>query len=419
MGITMTRTVAEHLVAVLSAIQPLAPRELDLTDAGGRVLAADVTSTTPIPLFDNSAMDGYAVRSADLAGASAAHPITVPVAADIPAGAVRTDPVAPGTVARIMTGAPMPAGADAIVPVEYSDGGTTETRLTLAPEPGRHLRRAGEDLAAGDLVLPAGTVLHARQIAAAAAAGHGALTVHPRPRVAVISTGSELVTPGSTPRGGQIPDSNSYLLARLVAEAGAEPVRIGAVPDDEAEFARVLAEVSPRVDAIICSGGVSVGAYDVVKAVLAREPGMWFGTVSMQPGKPQGFGHLADGTTVFTLPGNPVSVYVSFAVFVAPALHRLAGHPVTAALPLVPARATSGWRSPAGREQFMPVRIAHDGDAPDGQPAYLVRPSSERGSGSHLVGTLAAADGLVRVPADVTEVNAGETVELLAEGRNR
>ncbi|SEE93195.1 gephyrin-like molybdotransferase Glp [Ruania alba] len=413
----MTRTVAEHLEQVLGAIEPLPPRPLDLADAGGYLLAADVTSTTPIPLFDNSAMDGYAIRCVDLAGASEDHPVTLPVDADIPAGAVSTEPVAPGTAARIMTGAPMPAGADAIVPVEYSDGGTTQVRLTLAPDPGRHLRRAGEDLAAGDLVLQAGTLLGARQVAAAAAAGHGSVTVHPRPRVAVISTGTELVTPGTAPVGGQIPDSNSYLLARLVTEAGAEPVRIGAVPDDEDAFARVLAEVSPDVDAIICSGGVSVGAYDVVKAVLAPEPGMWFGPVAMQPGKPQGFGRLTDGTVVFTLPGNPVSVYVSFEVFVAPALRRLAGHPVTASLPLVPAVAAIGWRSPAGREQFMPVRVeTPDGGPRPGQPAHLVRPSSERGSGSHLVGTLAAADGLARVPAEITEVAAGDTVDLLTGG---
>ncbi|WP_159621232.1 gephyrin-like molybdotransferase Glp [Ruania rhizosphaerae] len=409
----MTRTAAEHRRAVLTTVTPLPPVTVDLTETGGLVLAEDVASTTPIPLFDNSAMDGYAVRAAELTGTSEQHPRTLEVCADIPAGATRIAPLVPGAVARIMTGAPLPEGADAIVPVEYSDGGTEHVRLTLAPDVGRHVRRAGDDLSAGDVVLTAGTTLGARQVAAAAAAGHGRLRVHPRPRVAVISTGTELITPGTRPEHGQIPDSNSYLLAELVRQAGAEPVRIGAVPDDEAAFARLIAETSGQVDAIVCSGGVSVGAYDVVKAVLAPEPQMWFGPVAMQPGKPQGFGRLGDGTLVFTLPGNPVSVYVSFEVFVAPALHRLAGRLVPEKIPVTAARAWQGWASPAGREQFMPVRVVTAATGTDPVEVVRVQPASARGSGSHLVGTLASADALARVPADVTDVHAGDMIELL------
>ncbi|UFU03561.1 molybdopterin molybdotransferase MoeA [Ruania suaedae] len=414
----MTRTAAEHRRHILATVTPLPPATVDLAATGGLVLAGDVRSTTAIPLFDNSAMDGYAVRAAELTGADEHAPVAMPVSADIPAGATRIDPLAPGTVARIMTGAPLPEGADAIVPVERSDGGTEQVHLTLAPEVGRHVRRAGDDLAAGDLVLAAGTTLGARHVAAAAAAGHGRLTVHPRPRVAVISSGTELIAPGTTPEHGQIPDSNSYLLAELVRQAGADPIRIGAVPDDEATFARILAETSGQVDAIICSGGVSVGAYDVVKAVLAPEPAMWFGPVAMQPGKPQGFGRLGDGTLVFTLPGNPVSVYVSFEVFVAPALRALAGHAASPEIPVTAARAWQGWSSPAGREQFMPVRIVTAATESDPVEVVRVQPASARGSGSHLVGTLASADALARVPAEVTEVRPGDLIDLL-EGTER
>ncbi|MBZ2199188.1 molybdopterin molybdotransferase MoeA [Occultella gossypii] len=407
MGSPVKRSVAEHQRAVLAALEPLPARDVPIGSAGGAVLATDVHSRTPIPLFDNSAMDGYAVRRADLIGAGPDHPVTLPVIADLPAGTSARPQVGPGTVARIMTGAPMPPGADAVVPVEDTDAGTTTVTISAEPAEAAHIRRAGDDLAPGDLVLRAGTRLTARHLAAAAGAGHGTLAVHPKPRVAVISTGTELVDPGTAPAWGQIPDSNSYLLAQSVTEAGGTPVRIGAVPDDESEFARLLAEVSPDVDAIVLSGGVSVGAFDVVKAVLAPLPSMWFGPLAMQPGKPQGFGHLADGTVVFALPGNPVSVYVSFEVFVRPGLRRLAGdadpRPV-----LVDGVAEVGWRSPPGREQYMPV-VMDDGA---GGPVR-VRPSARRGSGSHLVGGLAGADGLARVAADVSEVRAGDTVAVL------
>ncbi|CAM3643278.1 gephyrin-like molybdotransferase Glp [Occultella aeris] len=410
MGDPVKRSVAEHQRAVLAALEPLPARAVPLGGAGGAVLAADVHSRTPIPLFDNSAMDGYAVRRADLVGAGPDRPVTLPVIADLPAGTSERPDVGPGTVARIMTGAPMPPGADAVVPVEDTDAGTTTVTITAEPAEAAHVRRAGDDLAPGELVLRAGTRLTARHLAAAAGAGHGTLTVHPRPRVAVISTGTELVDPGTTPAWGQIPDSNSYLLAQSVTEAGGTPVRIGAVPDDEAEFARLLAEVSPDVDAIVLSGGVSVGAFDVVKAVLAPLPSMWFGPLAMQPGKPQGFGRLADGTVVFALPGNPVSVYVSFEVFVRPGLRRLAGD--ADPLPvLVDGIAEVGWRSPPGREQYMPVVIMRGGAGAD--RILLVRPSARRGSGSHLVGGLAGADGLARVSADVDEVRAGDTVAVL------
>lgn len=403
------RTVAEHQAALAELTGPLPARTLPLAEAAGCVLAADVASRTSIPLFDNSAMDGYAVHAADLRGASPTHPVTLPVVADLPAGVTEAPAIPRGAVARIMTGAPMPDGPDAIVPVEDTDAGTEQVRITAGPMPGNHLRRRGEDVAAGDLVLPAGTVLGAPQLAAAAACGHGELLVHPRPRVAVVSTGSELVAAGQEPAWGQIPDSNSHLLAQAVREAGGEAIRLGAVADEAAEFQRVLDEVAPTVDLIVCSGGVSVGAYDVVKEVLAPLPTMWFGPVAMQPGKPQGLGRLPEGPVVVALPGNPVSVHVSFEVYLRPALARMAGHN-DGGTHLQEATVAVGWRSPSGREQYIPVLVE---PAASAGALPTVRPVTARGSGSHLVASLAGAQGLARVAAQTEQVEPGETVQVL------
>lgn len=400
----------EYRARLLAHAEPTRTIRTAVGQAAGLVLAEDLHARLDIPPFDNSAMDGYAVRSADISGATAEHPSVLPVTDDVPAGRTDRLTLAPGTAIRIMTGAPMPEGADTVVQVEATDGGTEQVSIREPREPGMHVRPAGEDLRVGDPVLSAGTRLTARHLGAAVAAGFGEVLVHTRPRVAVISTGSELVRAGAIPAFGQIPDSNSHVLAASVREAGCLADRVGAVPDDEAELCGTLADVAPQVDAIILSGGVSVGAYDVVKAVLAPVPTMWFGPVAMQPGKPQGSGTLPDGTLVITLPGNPVSVYVSFEVFVRPVLRRLAGE-LDVEPRFVPARAAVPWRSPAGREQYMPVTISHEGITP------LVHPASRRGSGSHLVGGLAGADGLARVPAEVTQVNEGDEVDVLEATR--
>lgn len=398
------RTVAQHLAHALSLVEPLPAEVVAIGDADGRVLARALLAPQALPRWDGSAMDGYAVRAADLVGAAPDRPVTLTVVADLPAGSGAQPHVGPGTAARIMTGAPVPPGADAVVAVEQTDGGVALVRIDAAPEVGRHIRPAGGDLSLGDLVLADGTLLGPAQVAAAAAVGVGTVEVRRRPRVAVISTGDELVADGAPLQRGQIPDSNSLLLAAQVRSAGGLAQRIGPVPDDVEALRDVLDRLDGTVDLVVTSGGVSMGAWDVVKAALMSEPGMEFVQVAMQPGKPQGVGRLAGGTPLLALPGNPVSAFVSFEVFVRPVLRRLLGQPEPAQeLGVV----VEGWRPSPGRAQVMPVRLG----PVDGVPGAVgIRPASSGGSGSHLVARLARADALALVDAGVEVVGPGDVV---------
>lgn len=400
------RTVAEHRAAALALAAPLEPVQVPIGAAAGHVLARDVRTDAPLPPWDNSAMDGYAVRAADVAGAGPAGPVVLRVVADLPAGSADAPVVGPGEAARIMTGAPVPPGADAVVPVEDTDGGTGVVEVRSPARPGAHVRRAGEDARAGDVVLAAGALLAERRVGAVAAAGAGAVTVHRRPRVLVLATGSELVAPGEPRARGQIPDSNSFLLATAVADAGCEVLRLRPVPDDAALLRGVLAEHEAGVDAVITAGGVSVGAYDVVKEALTGWGEVEFVAVAMQPGKPQGLGRLPGGTPVYCLPGNPVSVFVSFEVLVRPALLRMRGLAVVDR-PTVRAVVEDGWRTPPGRAQYMPVVLREE----DG--SWWARRAVPGGSGSHLAAGLAAADGLAVVPVDVPEVRSGDPLTVM------
>ncbi|WP_448006366.1 molybdopterin molybdotransferase MoeA [Agromyces bauzanensis] len=405
-GVAPLVRVSAHLERILASVAPLGTVEVvRLADAAGRTLATSVDALVDLPSFDNSAMDGYAVRRADVAAAAVDAPIVLDVVADLPAGSAEEVTIGPGQAARIMTGAPVPAGADAVVPVERTDAGTARVAIHAAPRPGHHIRLRGEDLRAGDRVLTAGMELGARRVAAAAAAGLAELPVVAVPRVAVVATGSELVEPGAPLARGRIHDSNSLLLAALVAEAGCAVSEIRRLPDDPHVLSEWL-ETRGDCDAVVFSGGVSVGAYDVVRHVLGGLGTVDFVRVAMQPGKPQAFGALPDGTPVFGLPGNPVSVAVSFEAFVRPALLRLAGR-AEVRRPTWRAVAAVGWRSPAGRRQYMPVALGADEGVP------TVRPATSGGSGSHLVGGLAAADGFAIIPEDVEEVAAGDLVEVV------
>lgn len=404
-------------MAALALASPLAAVRLGLEQAVGHVLVEGVVSPSALPRWDNSGMDGFAVRHQDVVGASEQTPVTLRVLADLAAGTDQTPTVVAGTAARIMTGAPLPPGADAVVPVEHTDALGPQLRgeapadvvqVRQEPAVGAHVRRAGEDVAVGDLVLAAGTLLGPTQLAAAAAVGWGDVSVRRRPRVAVMSTGDELVPPGSELRRGQIPDTNSYLLAELVRAAGGTPIRLGAVPDDAVELRAVLDRLeSDGVDAIITSGGVSMGAFDVVKEVLRDEPGMAFVQVPMQPGKPQGLGRLRGGTPMFALPGNPVSTFVSFEVFVRPAVLRMRGLQ-DVERSLVTCVAAEGWSCPEGRTQYIPVRFVA---GPDAVPR--VAPSARGGSGSHLVASLARCEGLAVVGAVTARVEVGDRVRVM------
>lgn len=408
-GATM-KTVDEHLKDILGTVDPGELIDLGLLEARGCLLAEDVTAPDALPAFDNSALDGYAVRFADLSDASEEVPLTLPVIGEIAAGSSGFYTVRQGMSVRIMTGAPMPVGADAIVPVEWTDGGTSRVQVRGQPKEGGGVRRRGEDVEPGEVVLRAGQRLGGAQIGLLAAVGRSRVRVCPRPRVVVLSTGSELVEPGEALGPGQLVDSNSYMITVAAQEAGCLAYRYGVVGDDPEELLRVIDDQLVRADAVVTTGGVSMGAYDVVKDVLARLGTVRFERVAMQPGMPQGFGTVGtDGKPIFTLPGNPVSAYVSFQVFVRPALRRMAGLEPRA-LETVSARLTEPLTSSARKRSFERAWLAC---GEDGQ--RVVR--AVGGHGSHLIADLAAANALIVVPEDTREVSAGQDVEvMLLEG---
>jgi len=399
-------TVQEHLSRIVESVQRLPPIGLDLLDAQGCVLAQDVTSEVSLPGFRNSAMDGYAVHAADLAAAGDAAPVVLPVAGDIAAGNTQTLSLAPGQSMRIMTGAPMPDGADAVVPVERTDGGLTRVVVSASVSVGQHVREAGEDVQAGDVVMSQGTRLGPRQIALLAAVGTGEVRVTPRPRVVVISTGDELIEPGTRPGFGQVVDSNGLMLTAAVRALGCIPFRVGCVPDDAQTFLSTIESQLRRADAVITTGGVSMGAYDTVKEVLSAVGTMRFDKVAMQPGMPQGFGVIGEGEIpVFTLPGNPVSALVSFEVFVAPALRLMAGRPQRETS-MVSAVAAHDWAVPAGKVQYARVVLSHESSHEGLRHTAAIAGFQ----GSHALGSLAVANALAVIPAEVTSVRAGDQV---------
>ncbi|MFI0451233.1 gephyrin-like molybdotransferase Glp [Actinomadura sp. 6N118] len=402
------RTVDEHLADILASVPVLPPLDLALLEATGTVLAEPVTAPVSLPPFDNSAMDGYAVVSADVAKASEAEPAVLPVIGDIAAGDSGVTAIRPGLAARIMTGAPMPAGADAVIPVEWTDGGAATVRINRSAPPGHYIRRSGEDVLEGEIVAAPGTRLGATQLGMLAAVGRARAVVRPKPRVVVLSTGSELREPGSELAPGQIWDSNSFMLTAAVIEAGGVGYRQAMVEDDPRKVLESLEDQLMRADALVTSGGVSMGARDVVKEVLTGVGTVQFHKVRMRPGKPQGFG-LMEGTPIFTLPGNPVSAYVSFQVFVRPALRAMQGLPPET-LPTVTAVLAEDVKSPAGLKHFLRATLTSNRGA-HMQQSYTVTPAE--GQGSHQLAALSSANALIALPEDAEELPAGSHVEVL------
>jgi len=398
-------SVEDHRERVLAAIDPLPAFDQPLMEAFGLAAAEDVHASVALPGFDNSAMDGYAVAHDDVASATEESPVHLPVVGEIGAGQATLLALSPGTAAKIMTGAPVPAGADSVVPYEWTDRGVANVVISRAPEKGQHVRPKGQDITVGDLLVEAGTVLGARQIGLLAAVGRPSVRSRPRPRVVVMSTGSELREPGASLGHDSVYDGNSFLMAAAARQAGAIAYRVGIVPDEPRAFLSALNDQLVRADLVVTTGGVSMGDFDVVKEALSPLGSVWFGGVAMQPGKPQGFGTVGeDAVPIVTLPGNPVSAYVSFEQFVLPAIRRLMGR-TPYVRPSADAMITHALRSPDGRRQFARGTLS----VVDGRLA--VTPVG--GQGSHLIGDLAESDSLIVVPESVTSVAAGETVTVL------
>ncbi len=407
------RTVAEHQQVVAGLISAREPVDVAIGDALGLVLAADVVAPLSLPGFDNSAMDGYAIVAEDIANASTESPVTLPVTQDIPAG--RTDPLVlePGTAHRIMTGAPLPAGATAVIPVESTDGDFSRpgdsVSIRASVVPGQHVRRAGEDVTAGTTVLHAGQPLTPAALGLAAALGLGTLKVIPRQRVLVMSTGSELVAPGTPLQPGQIYESNAVMLAAAVRDAGAEVATSSMTADDVAAFRTELQAHARTADLIITTGGVSAGAYEVVKDSLAEE--VDFVKVAMQPGMPQGAGTVW-GTPIITLPGNPVSALVSFEVFIRSPLRAAMGlaHPDR---PRLSVTLLEDLTSPRGRRQFRRGVLGRragaqrPGDDTDRSTVTSYGPPA-----SHHLRWLASANCLLEIDEDTVELTAGSPVRV-------
>jgi molybdopterin molybdotransferase len=407
--------VDEALARVLAAVSPLPAVDLPLLDADGLVLAADIVATSNVPPFRNSAMDGYAVRAADTAGASPSAPIRLRIGGSVAAGQRPDHPLHPGTAIRVMTGAAVPDGADAVVRFEETDEiafGPESNRclrstigIARAATPGENVRPAGEDVAAGSTILAEGTLLRPFEIGLMAALNYQTAPVHRRPLVALISTGDEVVDPGQDLLPGQIRNSNSLMLAAMAKRYGAEPIVFGVARDNSASVSNVLARAG-SADLIVTSGGVSIGDYDVVKKVLRAEGNIALWQVRMKPGKPLAFGSIG-GRPLLGLPGNPVAAAVSFEQFGRPAIKTMLGRPDRFA-PTVEARLRERIENRGQRRHYVRVRVERSSSG-----EFTVSSAGDQGAG--MLTTLARANGLLVIPEtlDVAEPGMRLTVQMI------
>ncbi|MGA9870813.1 MAG: gephyrin-like molybdotransferase Glp [Rhodococcus sp. (in: high G+C Gram-positive bacteria)] len=383
---------ARHVADLLERLLTRTPEKVTVSESLGRVAWEDVASPVDLPLFRNSQMDGYAVRAADIAHV----PATLRVTSTIAAGPSAPPMLDTGTAVKIMTGAPVPASADAVVPVEHTEAHGGEVTITVSHSEGDYIREQGSDITAGTVLVRAGTTIEPRHVAVLAAVGLSHTEVRSRPRVAVITTGAELVPAGSTLQPGQIYDSNGATLAAHLQAAGAEVVGVYRSSDDHDSFRTLLTRATGSAELVVTSGGVSMGDFEVVKDVLTPLGGR-FGSVRMQPGGPQGTA-VVDGVPVLAFPGNPVSTVVSFLVFARNLVRQAAGR-----APVLPVRSTLKHpvTSVAGKRQFLRGTLESDGV------------KSISGPGSHLVAAMAWADVLIDIPSEATELEAGAEVQVI------
>lgn len=401
-------TVEEALEAILGRVKQLPVERIALLDSLGRVLAEDVAADIAVPPFDNSAVDGYAVRAADTAGAQPDSPVRLRTLPEVPAGALAAEPVVEGTAARIMTGAPVPSGADAIVMVEDTCCAEGSVEILQAAQPGQHVRYAGDDVTPGSVVLRTGTRIHAAEIAMLATLGRAIVPTFRPARVAVLSTGDEVVdiVEGVPPPPGKIRNSNAYALAALVREAGAEVHSRLHIPDDLAATEAALRRcVESGADVIVSAGGVSVGDRDFIKPALERLGRLELWRVAMKPGKPLAFGSIGK-TLFFGLPGNPVSALVTFELFVRPTLGMMAGRQAAdLKRPVIQATVTEPVSHAPGRREFVrAVTTSEDG-------RFVTRPTGAQGSG--ILHSMLGANSLLVIPEDSLGLTPGQTATVL------
>jgi molybdopterin molybdotransferase len=388
------RTVEEHLAAVLEVVRPLTELDLTLLDAQGCVLAEDVVAQIAVPPQDNAVIDGYAVRMDDVAAAGPGTPVTLPVVGDVGSGSTSAYSVQSGFTVRLAAGAPVPAGAEAVIPVGWTDGGLAHVRIDRAPRPGESIRRTGEDIAAGEVVLAAGAHLGSQQMAVLATVGRSRVRARPRPRVVILAVG-----------GDPEHDTSTAALTAAALEAGAMAYRVGVVPDDQQALITLIEDQLIRADVVvICGGGADI-AQGSLRQALGRLGSVVVDRVAMQPGGVQGFGTVGpDSTPIFTLPGDPVSAYVSFEVFVRPAIRRMIGVE-TIHRPVVRAATQAALRGVAGERWYVPSRL----DVRQG--AYVLTPLGT--VGRDHVSALAKANSLAVVPEDSGEVARGGAVTVV------
>lgn len=398
------KTVEEHKNECLSAAKVLPPFEVTLADSIDCILARDVISLVDVPQLDLAGRDGYAVNYLDTQGASDVNPIVLPVLEEVHANYPEPVAIVEKTAIKVSSGAPLPTGANAVVPIEYTDGGGAQVQINVEMEKGENVRLCAEDLTAGEVILKQGMRIASRQVAVLASAGHSTVVVHPKPRVVVLSIGDELQEPGRAAIRGKIFDANSHALASAAQNAGAQVFRVGAVPDDPRILREAIGDQLVRADIVITTGGLSYGGGDTLKEVLSPLGSVRFDNVGIFPGRQLGVGTIGE-TTIFCLPGAPAAALVSFEVFIRPALRQMAGY-THIERRTIQAKITKAWESPLGKREYVQARVV-------GTPRSGYNAEPIGNPGRPLLTGMARANCLIVIKEETRLVNVGEIVECL------